>query len=144
MVVDDGGADRRMIKTEAGGSQRALRRQSVSLCVKCGSDFGDATSVVCLHCGATLNESQKQPEPAYHSTKTRLSYDARRILELIGCVPANSPAPNAKAISSALGIDWGQTHRLVEKLEENGLIASIVSSEHGSQYSITPRGKTFL
>jgi hypothetical protein len=116
----------------------------VSLCIYCGHDFGEATSIVCLHCGAPLNASKKLPEPTYRGTKTRLSYDARRILELLDCSPTSLPSPNAKTIRSALGIDWGQTHRLLEKLQENGLIASIVTSEHGSQYTITPRGKTFL
>ena len=116
----------------------------MALCINCGRDFGDASGIVCLHCGATLHASQKQPEPTYRGTKTRLSYDAKRILELLDCVPAGAPAPNAKTINSALGIDWGQASTLVETLAENGLITSIVTSEHGSQYSITPRGKTFL
>jgi hypothetical protein len=116
----------------------------MSLCINCGRDFGDASSIVCLHCGATLNASDKKPEPTYRGTKTRLSYDAKRILELLDCVPASAPGPNARTISSALGIEWGQAYRLVEELDENGLIASIISAEHGSQYLITPRGKTFL
>src|SRR4051794_25831568 len=114
----------------------------MALCINCGRDFGDASSIVCLHCGATLDAAQKQPEPTYRSTKTRLSYDAKRILELLDCVPAGAIGPNAKAISSALGIDWGRAHSLLEELEENGVVVSIVTAEQGSQYSITPRGKT--
>lgn len=116
----------------------------MSLCIYCGRDFGKATSVICLHCSAPLNASKKRSEPVYRGTKTRLSFNARRILEFLGCFPTTVPAPDARTISTALAIDWGEAHRLLEQMHENGLITFTVSSKNGSQYFITPRGKTFL
>jgi hypothetical protein len=116
----------------------------LALCIYCSNDFGQASSIVCLHCGAPLQALKKEPDKPFTQTRTRLSINARRIVELLDNVPASAPPPNARAISAALEIDWGETHRLLELLQENRLIVSIVSSERGSQYSITLRGKAFL
>ena len=81
----------------------------------------------------------------YRRTNTKLSYNARRILELLNCFQPTATAPNAKTISSnSLAMEWGETHRLLEQLHEDGMVMFTVSSEHGSQYFITPRGETFL
>ena len=116
----------------------------MALCIYCGNDFGAASSVICLHCDAPLIVSKKRVEPDYRNTKTRLSHNGRRILEMLDCFPAGVPAPGAKTIASALGIDWGEVHLLLERLHEDGMVVFTVDQEQGMQYFITPRGKVFL
>ncbi|MFL6373026.1 MAG: hypothetical protein ACJ73D_00015 [Pyrinomonadaceae bacterium] len=116
----------------------------MSLCTYCGKDFGAATSVVCLHCGAPLGDCKKQPDPPYRRTKTRLSYNGRRIMELLECTPSSVSAPNARTIATALQIDWAEIHMILEQLHDDGLVTFTVDGEHGSKYLITERGKSFL
>jgi DNA-binding MarR family transcriptional regulator len=113
-------------------------------CSNCKHDFGPASSIVCLHCGEAFHARRPTVEPEYRRTKTKLSYDARRVLEFLEHVPTSLPAPTSRTIAAALTMDWFNIHPLLDQLKEDGLITSIVSRDLGSQFYITPRGKTFL
>ena len=115
------------------------------LCSNCGSNFGEASRHVCLHCGASLWGPAKSPAgPVTAAPATAPTVEEIAILEFLGRIPHGSTPPTVKTIGVATGIGWGRSQDLLDHLEDRGWVGFKVDLKLGTQYFITSEGQEVL